>query len=146
MFILKQRTTQKVSLESQRAPGKIIVDLAIEKHISQRECLNFVLCRNESHNYKAFEWLKIYSDIHNSMFAVDPVKQKIYDHMFFKDIDNVRQTKNSILCLLKVSFLCLVIIHAEPEALHLWVCNVFSMFSEGLAYWKKVTLFVLQYE
>lgn len=48
--------------------------------------------------------------------------------------------------LLKVSLLCLVIIHAEPEASDSWVCNVFSMFSEGLAYWNKVTLFVLQYE
>lgn len=30
VFILKQRTTQKVSLESQRAPEQIMVDLAMK--------------------------------------------------------------------------------------------------------------------
>lgn len=35
VFMPKQRTTQKVSLESQKAPGKIIVNLGIDQEPDQ---------------------------------------------------------------------------------------------------------------
>ncbi len=58
-FIPKQRTTQKVSLECQRAPGKFIVDLGIDQQPNQREYIHFVLRGSKSHTYKAFKCLKV---------------------------------------------------------------------------------------